>query len=240
MKATGIGILCAATVLFLGARSQAALVLSEVLANEVGGDTTGEWIEFYNTGAAALDLTDYKIGDEEASGQSSLTELLVRFPAGASIPAGGVQILAVSATTFFTNYGFNPTYEVNSTDPSVPDMAPYPAWDLDGGVISMSNTNDQAVIVGPSDTVLDAASWGNSFAFNPSLPQPVLDGQSWERINVLIDTDTANDWQLGPNPSGATAAQRSTPGVARIPEPSSLALLAGLGVLGGAIRRKRH
>jgi hypothetical protein len=217
--------------------ARAALVLSEVVANEVGSDVTGEWIEIFNTGGSALDLTDYKIGDEETSGATSTTEALWRFPAGASIPAAGVQIVAVSATRFFTVYGFNPTYEVNSTDPAVPDMLAYPSWDPDGLAINMANTNDQAVIVDSTDTIVDAASWGNTFAFDPSLPQPVLDGQSWERKNVYIDTDTADDWKLGPDPGAA--AGRSTPGVANIPEPGSIALLLGAALVGVAWRRSR-
>ncbi len=71
--------------------------------NESGSDTTGEWIEIYNTGPDAIDLTNYKIGDEEVAmnppfvGESGG---MWQFPAGASIPAYGVQIVAVGSTRF--------------------------------------------------------------------------------------------------------------------------------------------
>jgi Lamin Tail Domain len=218
--------------------ARAALVISEVVFNEVSGDVTGEWIEIFNTGPAAIDLSNYKIGDEEASGSSSATEALFQFPAGATINPGQVQIVAVSATRFNDVYGFLPTYETAGTEGTVPDLSIYSSWDLDGGQIAMSNTNDQAVIVDPMDAVIDAASWGNNFAFNPSLGT-AADGQSWERRNVYIDTDTAGDWQLGPNPSGSVAADRSTPGVANVPEPASVGIaVLALAALAPALRRK--
>src|SRR4051794_39027429 len=146
-----------------------ALILSEVCFNEVGSDTTGEWIEIFNNGALPISLTGYKIGDEETNGGTSATESLYQFPAGATINSGQVQTIAVSATRFFTVYGFNPTYETSATDASVPDLTVYSAWDPDGGQINMSNTNDQAVLVDPTDTIVDATSWGNTFAFNPAV-----------------------------------------------------------------------
>jgi len=221
-------------VLALPARG--ALLLSEVCFNEVGSDTTGEWIEIINTGSSAIDLTNYKIGDEEASGGTSLTEALFQFPSGASIGPGQIQIVAVSATRFFTVYGINPTYETAGTDGSVPDLTIYSTWDPDGGQINMSNTNDQAVIVGPDDTLVDATSWGNNFAFNPSVDiTGNLDGQSIERINPYAgDTDTAADWKLGPATS--PAATRSTP-FSAVPEPGTLVLAFGC-LVALAVRRR--
>jgi hypothetical protein len=230
--------LCCAAILALPSR--AALLISEVLFNEVGSDTTGEWIEIFNTSASPIDLTNYKIGDEEASGATSLTEAMVQFPAGASIGPYGVQIMAISATRFFDVYGFLPTYEVNDTDATVPNMLPYPSWDPDGGVVNMGNTNDQALILGPDDSIVDAVSWGSStFAFDPPLGS-ALDGQSYERINNFVDTDTADDWRPVGD-SSIPAAQRSTPGTVPvvIPEPGSLvtALIALSALLFGYRQR---
>jgi hypothetical protein len=223
--------LCAATAF----PAQGALLISEVLFNEVGSDTTGEWIEIFNTGPSVIDLTDYKIGDEETSGGTGTTEAIHRFPAGASIAPGQVQVIAVSATRFNTVYGFLPDYEAASTDGSVPDMLGYAPWDGDGTLFNMANTNDQAVLIDGTDTIIDAVSWGSStFAFNPPLGS-ALDGESYERKNAYIDTDTAGDWRTGP--TSTTAAERSTPGVAPVPEPGSLTLLAVSAILAGAFRR---
>jgi hypothetical protein len=219
-----------------GGTARGALLINEVVFNEVGGDVTGEWIEIYNSGDATIDLSNYKIGDEETSGQLSTTEALYKFPSGASIAPGEIQIVAVSATTFFTHYQVNPTYESSSTNPNVPDMTVYSTWDSDGGAINMSNTNDQAVLVDSTDTVIDAASWGNTFAFNPALGT-ALDGQSYERIDARVDTNSASDWQATP---GATAVERSTPFAVNVPEPTSLGMcLAGALIAGARGRRRR-
>jgi Lamin Tail Domain len=222
----------AATVAF---NAQAGLLLSEVVFNEVGSDVTGEWIEIFNTGPGAIDLTNYKIGDEETSGGTSATEAMHQFPAGASIGSGQLQIVAVSASRFFTVYGILPTYEINETDVLVPNMLPYATWDTDGGVLNMSNTNDQAVILDGTDSIVDAASWGSStFAFNPALGS-AMDGQSYERKNSYFDNNTANDWQTVP---GDAAADRSTPFSANVPEPAALVMLTGIGLAIGLCRRR--
>jgi hypothetical protein len=202
--------------------SRAALLISEVLANEVGSDVTGEWIEIFNTGPASIDLTNYKIGDEETSGGTGTTEALQQFPAGASIGPGVVQIVAVSATKFFSLYGFLPTYESSATDPSVPDLLPYTTWDPDGTVINMANGGDQALILDGSDTLVDGVSWGTStFFLNPAIAVSG-DGQSYERIDPYVDTNTAGDWQLG---------SPSSPGVV-VPEPAGLVLLFAAMLIG--------
>jgi hypothetical protein len=225
-----------ALILVLSTLTSKALVISEVLYNEVGSDTTGEWIEIYNNTGLTIDLSSYKIGDEETSGGTSATEALFQFPFGVSIAPGEVQVIAVSATRFNTVYGFLPTYELLGDDLTVPDLTVYAAWDPDGGVINMSNSNDQSVLVDGSDTIVDAVSWGNAFAFSPGLdPDAELDGQSYERISLNLDTDTASDWQLGFN--SATAALRSSPGV--VPEPSALVLF-GMGILGFFTFRSRR
>jgi hypothetical protein len=221
--------------------SSAALLISEVCFQEPGTSADGEWIEIFNDTPSAIDLSNYKIGDEEANGGTSATEALFQFPSGASIGPGQVQIISGGATRFFTVYGFNPTYETSATDPAVPDMATYSSWDSDGGILNMSNSNDQAVLVDATDSIIDATSWGNNFAFNPSVDiTGVADGQSILRPNPYNDTNTAADWTLGPNPAGSTNAQRSTPGTvpAPVPEPASTVLAIAFALAGLCIRRR--
>jgi hypothetical protein len=127
-----------------------------------------------------------------------------------------VQTIAISATTFLTNYGFKPTYEINETDPLIPNLTNYTTWSSNSSpVINMSNSTDQVLLLDAADTPIDAMSWGSTFAFTPGLSDAEADGQSYERINPLVDTNTAADWRLG-NPS--------TPGTV-VPEPAAVALL---------------
>ncbi|MGD9637103.1 MAG: lamin tail domain-containing protein [Pirellulales bacterium] len=210
--------------------ARAGLVISEVVYNEPGSDTAGEWIELFNNGPAAIDLSDYKIGDEETMNPPSAENGgMWKFPAGATIPAGGVQIVAVSGALFTTNYGFAPTYEVVETSAAIPNLSNYTAWASNPSpVINMSNSNDQAVLLDGSDQIVDAVSWGNTFAFNPGLADAEADGQSYERVNGYVDTNTAADWRLG-NPS--------SPGSVAVPEASTATLLLGLLVV-ASIRRR--
>lgn len=223
---------------FMGHQAHAAVKISEVLFNEVSNDVGGEWIEIYNTGSTTIDLSSYKIGDEETSGGTGAAESMWQFPAGSSIAPGEVQIIANDADRFNTVYGFLPTYETNGTNTSVPNLTIYSTWDPDGTTLNMSNSNDQALILGPDDTVVDAVSWGSTFAFDPALSGDAeADGQSWERINAMIDTDTAADWQLvSAPPDGASWTSSSNPGTVVIPEPAAVSLI---GLLAGALRRRR-
>jgi hypothetical protein len=217
--------------------THAALLISEFVFNEVGSTADGEWIEIFNNGSSPINLTNYKIGDEEASGGTSATEALFQFPAGAVINPGEVQTISGGATRFFTVYGFNPTYETSATDGAVPDMTIYSTWDPDGGIMNMSNSNDQAVLVDGTDTVIDAASWGNTFAFNPGLAQPVLDGQSYQRTDPYVDTDTAGDWAVVGDANSA-AAERSTPGTVPVPEPTASVLVLVIASVLSSMRRR--
>lgn len=211
--------------------ARSAVIISEVLFNEVGSDTTGEWIEIYNTGTVSVDLTDWKIGDEETSGGTGDTEGMFRFPAGSSIGPGAVQVIAVSAARFSTVYGFTPTYEIGTggDTPVVPNLTVHTPWDPETAAtntISMSNSNDQILLLDPTDVLIDAANWGNTFQFNPGLGT-ALDGQSYFRPNVAVDTNTAADW--AGSPDTGVASTRSSPGV--IPEPSLFTLLGGIGFM---------
>lgn len=198
------------------------LVISEVLYNEVGTNYLGEWIEIFNGTSRVIDLTDYKIGDEETRqnpGQGAATEGLFLFPVGATIAPGEVQIVASGAARFFEVYGFYPTYEVGSpNDPAwtrvdtVPLMRPYVDWAPLGDRLNMGNTNDQAVLFGPNDELIDAVNWGNTFSLNPGLTANVPDGRSYERSDPRFNTSSAADWRLATNPGNVFWTSNSTPG----------------------------
>jgi hypothetical protein len=228
--------LCCCVLLSLAARPvHAALLISEVVYNELGSDTTGEWIEIFNSDPAAVDLTNYKIGDEETMNPPAVAESggMWQFPAGAVIPAGGVQIVSVGSTRFFTVYGFNPTYEVLDNSGAVPNMINYTTWSNNSSpAINMANAGDQVLLLDSSDAIVDMISWGNStFAFNPAL-SITGDGLGQERINAYVDTNAAADWQISNPP---------TPGTVPVPEPSSLALTAVMFLLAAAttvVRRR--
>jgi hypothetical protein len=210
-------------------QSGAAVIISEVLYNEVGSDARGEWIEIYNNGSTPVVLNGWSIGDEETEGASSGTESLYRFPAGAIIAAGEIQIISAGGDRFLTVYGFLPNYEIASAsdNAAVQNLILNSDWDPDGGIVNLSNSNDQVLLFDDANELVDAVSWGSTFAFNPSLDANAEnDGQSYHRIDPQSDTDTATDWAL------TTGSALSSPGA--IPEPTSgvLLFLGGILLLG--------
>ncbi|AKT43134.1 choice-of-anchor X domain-containing protein [Chondromyces crocatus] len=127
----------------------AKLLLTEV----VTAPTPGEFIEIHNPNSAPVDLGDYYLADHAGYYQVVLasppapdsSDFVVRFPAGAIIPPGAVQTIALSGAecfrvgcghASFSGWGVAPTYEIPTNGtygaglpislPGVPDMvAPF-------------------------------------------------------------------------------------------------------------------
>jgi hypothetical protein len=137
-------------------QAQASVLITEVLFNEVGSDTAGEWVEIHNSGPLAIDISEYKIGDEETQGGDSEAGGMWQFPSGTSIGAGQTYVITNSAVRFQTVYGFAPNFEVTDTDPVVPNIRGYPLWVDPPEVNAMANGNDQAVLLASDDDVADA------------------------------------------------------------------------------------
>lgn len=219
-------IILSAATLFAGQFAQAgSLTISEVLYNEVGSAFAGEWIEIYNGTDAAIDLSDYKIGDEETRNGTTETEVMSQFPAGSIIAPGAVQILASFSSRFQEVYGFRPTYEYGSSveadgwidDEFVPNMTVYSAWDPDGAKLNMSNTNDQVLFLDGNDAAVDAVNWGNTVFLNPGVSASAGDGQSVARNQTDVDTNVAADWSLTLEaPTNVFWTTRSTPGTVNL------------------------
>lgn len=211
--------MAAAVVAAFAVSAHGQLLVTEFMPNPAGTDTEGEWIEIFNSGSIAMSLDGYKVGDEETPlwdiGGTGGTEGMYSFPTGTIMAAGQVYVIALKATGFAALYpGQLPDFEITDTDPTVPEMAKYLPWAT--GVIAMSNTGDHALIVDPSDAIVDGANHGDATIFYTGAVT-LLSGESYERINPYVDTDTAADWVVRP-------AGFSTPGLVIIPEPSALAL----------------
>jgi hypothetical protein len=184
------------------------LLLSEVLYYPDGGNTAGEWVEIYNSGDLTIDLTGYKIGDEETKGG---IEGMAGFPGSASIGPRKVLVIAKKADTFLATYGFQPDYEWTDSDPDVPDLEYYPAWGL--GSINFNDAGDEVLILNNSDQVVDLIAYGTSAyaGFQPPIPG-VAAGYSIQRCPIEQDSDTKEDWieQANPNPGSSVCGTDGT------------------------------
>lgn len=183
------------------------ILITEFEYKTNGDDETAEWVELYNISGQEIELSNYKLGDEETAGDN---EGFMRFPDGAIFPAGEVLVIARTAAGFRALYGFNPTYEMNESDPAVPNMRHFPL--LAGGDFALRNDGDEILLYNEQNKIVDGVNYGDSvYLFRPSLPL-VNRGQSLERQPAGCDTDSAAEWlvQANPNPGTVTLTGECT------------------------------
>ncbi len=203
---------------------QVPALISEVYYDPIDSDDPdGEWIEIHNPGETVINLACVKIGDEETQGGG---EGMVGFPQGSSLEPGGIILVAYKGTSFISQFGFTPDYEIQDSHSAIPDMKKYADWA--SGSINLSNAGDDVLLLDGDDALVDAVSWGSSnFAFEPSVPS-VPEGHSIERKPADRDTDEAADWidqtdpdpgnvDLEPSPATTTPARTPTPTPTRTP-----------------------
>lgn len=186
------------------------VVVNEVFYDTPGTDAEEEWWELYNPTATTVDLSWYKCGDAQTKGSTG--EGMYQFPAGASIAPGAYVVVALKdtptdSTGFYWMYGFHADFEINPTNPNVPDMIKYTTWAT--GTIALGNTGDQMGLLDSSDVLVDVALWeGATWPPDTTTPHPgVATGHSIERDPPGVDTDHCeNDFVDRPNngtPGGA-------------------------------------
>lgn len=185
---------------------QVQLLISEIYPNPSGDEPGGEWIELYNPGKGWLLLDGIKIGDEISPTGS---EGLLRFPDGYYLEGGKTLLIANQAQVFESFYGFLPDFELENTDPLVPDLHSYYRWGRNA--IKLSNSGDEVLLLDPWDQVVDLVVYGkdspDGFAFPVDAPQ---EGHSLERYPPDQDLDLASDWREQAHPSPGKL-DRSTP-----------------------------
>ena len=207
--------------LFAGALAVCLIVSSAnagVFINEILGSTTStdsEFIELYNSGAAAVDLTGWSIElwDSDAGTAFGTADGASPYALSGSIPAGGFFLLA--NTTFGTYYSATPDLLLpenaieNSSYTAILKDASLATIDsvfvTDGGTGDAAN--DAGTLITPALTA------GPDGTFLPAGFARIGDGGT----GVLI-------LEFSPQP-----APSATPGASNVPEPTSIALvLAGL------------
>ena len=214
MRKTFLFGLIAALVTVSNASGQ--IVLNEVLGNTTGADT--EFIELYNAGTSAVDISGWLIEEIESdpgASNGTVDDSWTIAPS-TSLAAGAFYLLGNS--TFATAFGITPdqteslsiensSYTLVLSDTT--GVAQYTAFVSDSdGVVPTGLTPD--ISVGPDGTFLPAGYYLD------------VDGGS-----------TASILEFAPVP-----APSATPGASNVPEPSSVAALAIL-ACAGVIRRRR-
>jgi hypothetical protein len=184
------------------------MLISEVFIGEFGQDPASdvEWIELYNSSSSSVELSNYKLGDEESPGGP---EGMMQFPAGAWIAPGQAILIANRADLFYRQYHFPPDYEFSDSSPEVPTMIPHLGWS--SGTVVLPDFGDEVLLMDGDDRFADVVAYGDSLypGFQP--PVPIENGSSIERYPADQDTDSSSDWIIQPSPN---------PGVVNLPAQS--------------------
>lgn len=69
------------------ASADAQVIITEIMANEIGGDTPGEWVEIYNAGNSPVDISGWRFADEDSNSPSD------PFPEGFVIEPGEAVVI---------------------------------------------------------------------------------------------------------------------------------------------------
>lgn len=177
------------------------LLVTEVYYDTPGIDADEEWIELLNTTNSEIDLSTFKIGDEESRGGG---EGMMRFPDGSSIGSGKTIVVAQSSTGFESLFTRQPDYEISDSTPSVRNLMPYRTWSA--GDIRLANDGDEILILDEMNVAVDVVAYGDSTfseigVFTGPTVASVYTGQSIERVPADCDSDSGSDWQPNRTPS---------------------------------------
>jgi len=187
----------------------APLLISEVCYDGTVPETEGdEFAEIFNPTGDVVDLSAYKIGDEETKGKG---EGMYQFPPGTTIGPQGLIVVAKNAAQFQARFGFYPDFEVQVSGagyvdtPTVSNMEKYTTWAT--GSWALSNSGDEVVLLGPADEIVDAIAYKSgdygavSVTGYISAPAP----RSLQRVGAGDTNDMNADFAIAaPNPASLT------------------------------------
>jgi len=183
------------------AESTSTLLITEVYYDTVGTDSAEEFIEIYNPNSFPVNISDYKIGDDEEKGTGT-NEGMYEFPTGTVIASYATITIALKSTGFKALFGKPPDFETTiNTDSDVPDMIKYTSWSTKS--IELSNTGDEFLLLNELDYPLDIVVYENGSYTGVTPHSGVSTGKSIQRDPPNQDTDNCSaDFQEGtPTPT---------------------------------------
>ena len=122
-----------------------------------------EFLELCNPNEETIDLTGYKIGDESVIGGG---ESMYQFLADIELAPDSCLLIAKNADQFFARFGFFPDFELVTENEDYSDnqfvlnLNQYTAWA--GGDWALANGEDELLVLGPGDELIDSVAYGNA------------------------------------------------------------------------------
>ncbi|UCC87962.1 MAG: lamin tail domain-containing protein [Anaerolineales bacterium] len=201
------------------------LLISEFLYDGTIPSTSGdEFVEVCNAEVEPVDLTGFKVGDEETPGGG---EGMYYLPEGRILAPEECLVIAKNAAQFAVRFGFYPDYELVVSGSSyadtltVPNLARDTAWGSGGW--ALADDGDELLVLDPTDRLVDSVAYRNgdyvAAGVTPDARAPEPD--SLQRIWPYDTNSMPADFvRKGPNPGTVTplpAAPPSSPPPADLP-----------------------
>jgi hypothetical protein len=201
------------------------LLISEFLYDATSPTTSGdEFVEICNADSEPVDLSGFRVGDEESRGGS---EGMYYLPLGRILEPEECLLVAKNAAQFVARFGIYPDGELIASGTgysdtlSVPNLARCSEWG--GGTWALADDGDEVLLLDPSDQLVDSAAYragdydAVGVAPDASAPEP----NSLQRIWPLDSDSMTNDFvRTEPSPGTSTplpAAPAGPPPAADLP-----------------------
>lgn len=162
------------------------ILINEIMYNPPAANTGGEFVEIYNRGSTAVDVSNWQLEDS--------TQVMFTLPPASTIPAGGCLVLYddVAAVAF---YGLNPAFS----------FGPYTGG-LDGG-------GERIALKNAGGVVIDEVTYDDNWPW-PSEPDGT--GPSLELLNPWLDNNQGSSWGFGQPYTPGTANNPASPGLGEV------------------------
>ncbi|MBU5443706.1 glycerophosphodiester phosphodiesterase family protein [Paenibacillus sp. MSJ-34] len=175
------------------------LLITEVMYTPNYDEPLYEYVEMTNISDRTMDISGYYLGDKEIEGSSS-SEGMFNFPDGTWIEPYQALVIAKNAKGFEELYGRKADFELDGSDPSVPDMIPNCDWGC--GNMQFGNNGDEVLLLDADKNLIDAVVYkaGKYLGIKPHAGV-MLKGFSLERVNARDTKSSAADFTEQPNPT---------------------------------------
>lgn len=189
------------------------LLISEILYDGQSPATEGdEFAEICNPNSVPVDVTGYKVGDEETAGGG---EGMYYLPDDRVLPSDGCLVIAKDAAEYQARFNQPPDFDLTQLDK-------YSQWA--SGNWSLANTGDEVVLLGPADTVFDSVAFRNGdyaglgLAPDASAPAPHSLHRIWPQDTDAMPSDFLRTDPAPRSVSPLPAAPAAFPAPATLPD----------------------